>query len=181
MVENYPNFMNKVKQYQQVLQNTLDFRVQWVALKELIMSKLSELNEKSKLGAVVELRDDFENMEAIVFDLGIEESGISSRLNHNIKKALVKNRGTLVYQQLFNGKIMVMIQYPSIEGFGEPRQPKIISIYRPDELSEPFIVRHLEEFMQEVLTWEDYDDNAPQKIGFTNHPVLAEQSPPLQG
>ncbi len=178
MADNYPNFMNKVKQYQQVLQNTLDFRVEWVTLKELIMNKLSALNEISKLGALVEVRDDFENMEAIVFDLGIEESGISSRLNHNIKKALVKNRGTLVYQQLFNGKVMVLIQYPSIEGFGEQRQPKTISIYRPDEISEPFIVRHLEEFMQEILTWEDYDDNAPQKIGFTNQALLADQAPP---
>lgn len=177
MIDKYPNFMNKVKQYQQVLQNTRDFRQLWVTLKDLIMNKLGELNEASKLNASIEVRDDFENMEAVVFDLGIEESGISSKLNHHIKKALVKNRGALVYQQLFNGKVMVLIQYPVIEGFGEPRQPKTIAIYRPDEISEPFIVRHLEEFMQEILTWEDYDDNAPQKIGFSNQALLPDAGP----
>lgn len=172
MGETYPNFMSKVKQYQQILQNTKDFRVHWTSLKELITNKLNELNKQSELQAIIEVRDDFENMEAIIFDLGMEESGISSILNHQLKKPLVKNRGTLIYQQLFNGKIMVLIQYPFIEGFGEPRSPKTISIYRPDEISEPFIVRHLEEFMQEIIAWEDYDDNAPQKIGFSNHQTL---------
>jgi len=74
--------------------------------------------------------------------------------------------------QLFNGKVIVIINYPFIEGYGQPQPPKTVAIYRPEELKEPFFVRHLEEFITEVYNWEDYDDDEKpgaernQKIGF---------------
>jgi hypothetical protein len=81
---------------------------------------------------------------------------------------MIKHNGSLVYQQLFNGKIIVIIQYPFIENYGEPRPPKTVAIYRPEELSEPFLIRHLEEFIQEITDWEDFDDDEPnKKIGFS--------------
>ena len=62
---------------------------------------------------------------------------------------------------------MVLIQYPHIEGYGEPRPPKTIAIYRPEELKDPYFIRHVEEFLQEITLWEDYDDEEPyQRIGF---------------
>ena len=40
-------------------------------------------------------------------------------------------------------------------------------IYRPEELKEPFYIRHLEEFIKEITSWEDFDDDEPsQRIGF---------------
>ena len=64
-----------------------------------------------------------------------------------------------------------MINYPYIEGYGEPRPPKSLAIYRPEELKEPFFLRHLEEFITEIFNWEDYDDDnngaePNQRIGF---------------
>ena len=82
---------------------------------------------------------------------------------------MIKHKGSLVYQQLFNGKIIALISYPTIENYGQPQPPKQIGIYRPEELKEPFFVRHMEEFMKEVTKWEDYDDEDPQpaqRIGF---------------
>ena len=68
---------------------------------------------------------------------------------------------------LFNGKIIVLINYPFIENYGQPQPPKTIAIYRPEELKEPYFIRHMEEFLQEITKWEDYDDDEPTKrIGF---------------
>ncbi|NJN35339.1 MAG: hypothetical protein HC817_14875 [Saprospiraceae bacterium] len=88
-----------------------------------------------------------------------------------IKRDLVKHNGSLVYQQLFNGKILVLINLPFIEKYGQPQQPRSIAIYRPEELKEPFILRHVEALISDVTNWEDYDDDAPtqdpnQRIGF---------------
>jgi len=115
----------------------------------------------------VEVRSDLENLEAIVLSLGTVQSGMFQRVNENIKRDLIKHNGSLVYQQLFNGKVLVLIQYPFIESYGDPRPPKTVGIYRPEELKEPFFARHIEELMQEVTLWEDYDDDEPhQRIGF---------------
>ena len=64
-----------------------------------------------------------------------------------------------------------MLQPPMIEGYGEPQPPRQIAIYRPEEVTEPFFIRHLEELVKSVTAWEDYDDdNVPadegQRIGF---------------
>ena len=64
-----------------------------------------------------------------------------------------------------------MLQAPMIEGYGEPQPPRQLAIYRPEEMTAPFFVRHLEELIKAVTAWEDYDDdNVPadegQRIGF---------------
>ena len=106
-------------------------------------------------------------MEAIVLDLGETKSGIYEVVAQDFHRHLVKNSGALIYQQLFNGKIIVLIQFPYIENYGQPRPPKTVAIYRPEELTEPFFIRHLEELITEITNWEDYDDDEPnKKIGF---------------
>jgi hypothetical protein len=100
------------------------------------------------------------------------KSGMYQEVNDSIKRHLIKHNGSLIYQQLFNGKIIVIINYPFIENYGQPFPPKTIAIYRPEEIKEPFFVRHLEEFVTEIYHWEDYDDDDKpgaepnQKIGF---------------
>ena len=71
---------------------------------------------------------------------------------------------------------MVMIVYPYIDGYGEPRPPKNLEILRPHELGQEYIIRHMEEFLNEVTQWEDYDDDLPEKsvIGF-NKPIDSQQ------
>ncbi|MEO1438261.1 MAG: hypothetical protein AAFV80_22155, partial [Bacteroidota bacterium] len=110
---------------------------------------------------------DLENLEAVVLSLGDIKSGMSKKVNNSISRDLIKHNGSLIYQQLFNGKVIVLINYPAIENYGQPRPPKTIGIYRPEEIQPPFFIRHLEEFMREVTNWEDYDDDEPhKKIGF---------------
>ncbi len=162
------NLKRKVELYKDVLANTESYRKIWKKeLKALIVNLLKNISEEVELPVKVEERVPMENLEAIVLSLGAVKSGMYQKIEHGIEVPLVKQSGSLIYQQLFNGKIIVLIQYPYIENYGQPRQPKTIAIYRPEELKEPYIVRHFEEFVHEITSWEDYDDDEPsKKIGF---------------
>ena len=162
------NLKRKVAQYNEVLKNTEEYRQVWKdSLRQGIIDNLEKLLETIGLTASVDCRSDMENLEAVVLSLGESQSGMYQQVNESIRRHLIKHNGSLIYQQLFNGKIIVLINYPFIESYGKPRPPKNVAIYRPEELKEPFYIRHLEEFIQEITNWEDYDDDEPhQRIGF---------------
>lgn len=162
------NLKRRAAQYKEVLRNTADYRQAWKEDKqEEIVQTLEMLIEETELHAKVESRSEMENLEAVVLTLGESKSGMYQKVSDDIQRHLIKHNGSLIYQQLFNGKIIVLINYPFIENYGEPRSPKTVAIYRPEELKEPFYVRHLEEFLQEITNWEDFDDDEPNKrIGF---------------
>ncbi len=162
------NLQRKVRQYKEVLSNTQEYRKVWKEeFKDFVVNQLKQLIEASELDAKIDIKSEIESLEAIVLDMGEVRSGIYEVVNDNFHRHLIKNNGALIYQQLFNGKVIVIIQYPFIENYGQPRPPKTIGIYRPEELKEPFFIRHLEEFITEITNWEDFDDDEPnQKIGF---------------
>ena len=168
------HLQTKVKNYKQVLQNTQSYRQAWQSkVKQFISSTLKTLIEKADLKATVVEKNNIENLEAIVLDLGRSSSGIAENLeNTDVKRIMVKNNGAMIYQQLFNGKIMVMLVSPYIEGYGEAKAPLSLAIVRPDEISEAAIFRHVESLLDDITEWEDYDDDdkhakvAFQPIGF---------------
>lgn len=161
------NVHAKTKQYLTILSNTEQYRKEWHgSIKEMILSNLEKILEETKLPAEIEEQDNLVNLEAIALSFGQTNSGIAEDLGKT-KRHLIKSNGALVYQQLFNGKIMISIFYPFIEGLAQPKQPKMLEILRPEELKPPFIIRHVEALLKEIITWEDYDDDVPQKIGFT--------------
>ena len=166
----YANLKGKVIKYHGILQNTKNYREAWnKEIKTMIQEQLQAIMEETGLEASVETKDDLQNLEAIGLDLGQDISGITEQVGA-AERNFIKSKGTLIYQQLFNGKIMITISYPFIEGLGQPKQPKMIEILRPEELEPPFILRHVEEFLKEIIAWEDYDDDAPgQPIGFQNN------------
>ena len=166
------NLKNRVKNYKAIVSNTRAYREKWNnSLRDFIIETLTNISAETKLEATIETKSEFENLEAIVFSLGDVKSGMYQEVNDNVKRHLIKHNGSLVYQQLFNGKIMVVINFPFIENYGQPQPPKTIAIYRPDELQEPFFIRHVEELIGNITLWEDYDDDEPtpnpnQRIGF---------------
>ncbi len=177
------NLQRRVNQYKEVLVNTDNYRKIWRDnLCTEITGTLENLIKAVGLEARVEIRSEMANLEAIVLSLGTVKSGVAERLTEEFHRDLVKHNGALIYQQLFNGKIIVLINYPYIENYGEPRPPKTIAIYRPEELREPYFIRHLEEFIQEVTNWEDFDDDEPnKKIGFHfNFPGGDVNTPPVK-
>lgn len=166
----FNNLNKKVARYKEVLKNTKNYRKSWKALKKAITNLLEGACKEVDLDAKIIEKGEMQNLEAIVLSLGDVKSGMSQEVADNIQRDMIKHNGSLVYQQLFNGKILVLINMPFIEGYGQPQPPKTIGIYRPEELKPPFVLRHLEGFLQEVVMWEDYDDDVSeepnQRIGF---------------
>jgi len=170
----YSKLKKKVKALNDVLKNTKEYRKSWdKELKDMIFNTLEVIVKKSKLKANVEIQDQIQGMESISLALGVVESGIYDRVSDKVKKPLIRMNGILMFQQLFNGKVSIWINFPYIEGVGEPKTPMMLEIVRPHEMSEDTILNYVEQFVNEVVSWEDYDDDLPPQptnssIGF-NH------------
>ncbi len=169
---NYANLKSKVVKYNEILKNTHNYRKDWSeGLRDEIIDNLKKVIKKTKLSAYVDVKDDIENLEVISLSLGTEVSGIAEKLpgNHlpgnHLRRPFIKSNGSLIFQQLFNGKLMIMIMYPYIEGYGQPKPPMTLEIIRPEEYKPAFMLRYLETFMKEVIEWEDFDDDVPEKMG----------------
>jgi hypothetical protein len=165
MSTNISQLKEKVAVYNQVLENTITYRKNWKdPAKELLSSTMqSFLSETGLKGKLVE-NSEMENLESLILDLGRSSSGIAQgKGTDDIKNFMIKNNGALTYQQLFNGKIMVMVQPPYIEGYGELKEPQFLEIVRPDELSVALIYEHIESLLDIITEWEDFDDESPQK------------------
>ncbi len=165
------NLQRKVERYKEVLQNTQRYRQVWKdELKANIAAQLRTLALSGGLPADVQEVGDIQNLEAVILNLGTSESGLGESVGNGLRRDLIKQNGSLVYQQLFNGKILVLINFPFIEKYGQPQAPKTIAVYRPEELKEPYFQRHFETFVTDVTAWEDYDDDLVsepnQRIGF---------------
>jgi hypothetical protein len=174
---NYTALKSKVAKYLKIKQNTHDYRDQWKAgKKKLVIDTLQGIINNTNLEAEIDIKDDVDNLEVIMFNLGRTKSGIREKLQGEEYRTVVRNNGLLVYQQLFNGKLVVLIVQPFLEGYGEPQQPKTLEILRPDEINEGYIVRHVEELLNELTNWEDYDDDqpAPPPIGFNTQFQMTE-------
>ncbi len=176
-----PGLIGKVEQYKKIRSNTNKYRKAWNAkIKPMLHEKLAEIISETGLQATVVEKTEMDNLEAVVLDLGQEESGISQRVTDSLNKSMIRYNGMLVYQQLFNGKIIIMIVPPFIEGLGQPKPPYNLEILRPEELKAPFLFRHIEKLLREVTEWEDFDDDLPEKkaigfqTGFKNNAVLRE-------
>ncbi len=177
----------RVAAYKRILKNTKEYRKKWnESLKPEIISVLERILDETSLEGKINVRDEIENLEAISLSLGHDISGIAEKFPDSIsKRPYIKSNGVLLYQQLFNGKVMIMIMYPYIEGYGQPKPPKNLEILRPEEFKDIFILRHVEAFLKEIIEWEDFDDDVPEKmginpIGFSLHNMPREEEAPKE-
>ncbi len=168
MEADFESLKEKARHYQEVLKNTLTYRKIWKeSLAQEIEKFLKKAVDKAGIPGKVEKRGNMENLEAVLLSLGTVESGMYEVVGEEVQRHLIKQNGALIYQQMFNGKIMVMVHYPYIETLGQPSKPRMLGIYRPKELGEQSYLSHLEKFMQDIVQWEDYDDDEPnQRIGY---------------
>ncbi|NCT73024.1 MAG: hypothetical protein GXC78_00715 [Chitinophagaceae bacterium] len=174
MQKDFKQLRDKVTTYQEVLANTHRYRQEWKDhTRDFIRTSLTQIIDETGLRARITERTQIENLEAVVLDLGRSSSGLSENLeNTDLKHTMVKNNGSLIYQQLFNGKIMVMLTNPYIEGYGEPKPARSLEIVRPEELTPTLIYAHTEQLLNDLIEWEDFDDDdhgrkpAFQPIGF---------------
>jgi hypothetical protein len=174
-MEKYTAIKERVVKYKNMLNQVAQWRSTWSKeLKTFILTEVTKLLEATGLEATVNEEEKIKGLESITIMLGNKKSGIYEMAGDgNERKDFFKEYGTLVYSQLFNGKVQVWMTYPFIEGLIEPRPPKLIGIYAPPEFNEALIIGHVETFLKDLIEWEDFDDDdnpnaAPPKtqIGF---------------
>lgn len=168
----YTAIKRRAERYTEVLQQVVDFRNKWHdGLKEFIVTTTENVLKETSINAKVEVEQRFENLESITISLGKSISGIAENIDVNTKRSIIKDKGSLIYSQIFNGKIQAWMTYPMIEGLMQPKPHKLIGIYGPPEFNESLVLANFDEFFKELIEWENYDDDQPNgsthnRIGF---------------
>lgn len=180
-MEKYTAIKERVDKYKEMLDKVTQWRTTWSkSLKTFILKEINKLIETTGLEATVLEEQKIKGLEAITIKLGSKKSGIYEMADAtNERRDFFKEYGTLVYSQLFNGKVQVWMTYPFIEGLIEPRPPQLIGIYAPPEFNESLIISNIESFLKNLIEWEDFDDDDPNtppksQIGFGISPPEGE-------
>jgi hypothetical protein len=98
---------SKINRYKQVLENTENYRKAWHAeIKPMLLESLQDILQQADLPkAVLVERNNIENLESVMLDLGRTSSGITENMEDTgVKRTMIKSNGSLIYQQLFNGE-----------------------------------------------------------------------------
>jgi hypothetical protein len=172
-MEKYTAIKDRAQKYTSILKQVLDYREVWdLSLKAFINSVAETILTQTGVSAQIEVEERFENLESITISLGKTVSGIAENVDDITKRNIIKDKGSLIYSQLFNGKIQAWMTYPVIEGLMQAKQPKMLGIYGPPEFNEDLILDNFDEFFKELIEWENYDDDQPgqsttvNRIGF---------------
>ena len=170
-MEKYTAIKEKASRYKSLLTTVDAYRAEWEKkLKKFIIKECKAILAATEIEADVDSESTVQGLEAITLKLGMRRSGIYQKMDSGEKKSVWKDHGSLIFGQLFNGKIQVWMTYPILEGLMEPRQPKMIGIYAPPEFNDALVLSNVEFFLNELIAWEDYDDDVPNEkpnaIGF---------------
>ncbi len=179
-MEKYTAIKDRASKYTDILQQVIDFRNAWAGgLKENIKATSKKILKHTGINAQIEVEERFENLESITISLGKSISGIAENVDGVNKRTIIKDKGSLVFSQLFNGKVQAWMTYPIIEGLMQPKQPKMIGIYGPPEFNDDLILKNFDDFFKELIEWENYDDDQPgqqiNRIGFGTQHAGAEE------
>jgi hypothetical protein len=171
-MEKFTAIKTRAQKYMAILNQVMEFRKAWgEVLKPFITETTEKILEQTNISGQIIVEERFENLESITISLGKYISGIAEYVDEETKRTIIKDRGSLIYSQLFNGKVQAWMTYPVIEGLMQPKPPKIIGIYAPPEFDEDLILSNFDEFFKELIEWENYDDDLPDgkkvsRVGF---------------
>lgn len=171
-MEKYTALKERAKKYTGILQQVVSFRQEWEdSLKQFLLDTIDTVLEQTEISGTVETEERFANLQSITVSLGKSVSAIAEKIDDNVNRPIIKDRGSMVYSQLFNGKVQCWMTYPLIEGLMQPKPPQMIGIYAPKEFNEELILSNFDQFFKELIEWENYDDDQPgaepvRRIGF---------------
>lgn len=170
-MEKYTAIKEKASKYKALLSTVDTYRTEWnKKLKKFIINESKAILTATEIEADVDSESTVHGLEAITIKLGMRKSGIYEKMDSGEEKAIWKDYGALIFGQLFNGKVQVWMTYPILEGLMEPRPPRMIGIYAPPEFDDVLVLSNIEFFLNELIAWEDYDDDVPtdkpNAIGF---------------
>ena len=165
-MEKYTAIKEKATKYKNLLNTVDEYRSQWEKkLKKSIIKEAKAILDATEINADVDAESTVHGLEAITIKLGMRRSGIYQKMDSGEKKSVWKDHGSLIFGQLFNGKVQVWMTYPILEGLMEPKPPRMIGIYVPPEFNDELILSNIEFFLNELIAWEDYDDDKPSDKG----------------
>ncbi len=181
-MKKYTAIRERAAKYQDMLNQVLVYRETWEkTLKSFIMSTSEKVLEQTSITATIAVEERFENLESITISLGKSISGIAENIDDETKRNIIKDKGALIYSQLFNGKVQAWMTYPLIEGLMQPKPPRMLGIYGPPEFNVNLILGNFDEFFKELIEWENYDDDQPgqqiNRIGFGVHHQELDEEP----
>ncbi len=94
------------------------------------------------------------NLEAVVYSLGSAYSGIVQEDDES-DTAYLKHFGHLVFGQLHNGEISVIISLPFVEELVMNTEPEIVlATLKPSELVQSKILDLFRDFLAKIVEWE---------------------------
>lgn len=141
--------------YMQSLKQTETYRNMWNGTTEkLLLGKLLEIaHAYPNIGWKVDRFEAVGNLESIGLIFPDGPSGLTDR-STGILKPIEKKGAKLIFGQMYNGKIAVVLSFPLIEGATQPLENKILDHVTPDEITPAFIEKQVESFLEELKEWE---------------------------
>ena len=128
--------------------------------KALINETLLEVKKTYDLDWNVYVMDFTKNSEGVNITFGKSPSGIYEK-NENGSKSYVKNGGTLVFSQAYNGDIFVIIIYPSVEELVTTNDAhKLILKTNPNTIDREFVIKQVNNFIKEITFWENSESSS---------------------
>ena len=150
--------------YGEELANIEARRNQWInRTRDEIYKTLGNIKNLAKIEDLVTQKVVGDNnSEAVNIGFPDRHSGIVYRIGGEISVA-VKYGGYLSFSQIYNGKIVVFIEYPYVEKYVGKTEHKLLSVHEPSDFTEDLVFSYFENFIKEMILWESRDINP---IGF---------------
>lgn len=140
--------MEKYKQQHEKLQKR---RETWnLITRDTIKNSLQNITSTLKLEWSVDTATKNKNFQAVSVSVGTIPFGIM------IDNSIVTMSGaSLLYSQLFNGKILVLVFFPTLSDLVEKKQPTDLGTFEPEDINEELIESHFAKFFDFLTLWED--------------------------
>ena len=79
---------------------------------------------------------------------------------------ITKHGGQLYFSMTTNGKVVIWMRYPEIEGVTRKEKTKVFDEYFPVEIDSNIIYEHVGKFLMELTEWEENKSTKREVIGF---------------
>ncbi|MBV8254626.1 MAG: hypothetical protein JO154_18640 [Chitinophaga sp.] len=112
---------------------------------------------------VVDINEAWQNMESVYIMFNYSASGIVEKNPSSVIQKMKKG-GLLSFSQSRNGQIVTWVAYPFIDGITQdgPKNATLETV-EPEEIDKAFIIRFVEKFLEEMISWEN---DSREEIGF---------------
>lgn len=121
--------------------------------KSLLAETLTKITTQYPIGLHVQILDWTKNSEGVNITFNPKPSGISERTDKS-EKRYMKEGGTITFSQAYNGEVFVIIIYPFVDKFVSQAENKLLGKYKPETITEDFIISKVSIFIDEMIKWE---------------------------